>query len=104
MKGKCSGGVSAERFIAALGGIVMLSAAAVILSAAKDISSLFCCHRRRTEYLFDSVDYFFAGCSNASAISSNFRTVFQFLPVEEIFSVRSTVAMDNFGRAMPFGK
>src|SRR5277367_296639 len=58
----------------------------------------------RAKFPDDNADYFFADCSSVSAISSSFRTVFQFLPVNAIFSVRSTVAMGKVGRAMPFGK
>jgi len=36
--------------------------------------------------------------SSFSAISSSFVTVFQFLLVPGIFSTRSTLAMDSFGR------
>lgn len=42
--------------------------------------------------------------SSPSAISSNFLTVFQFLPVQEVFSVLSTSAIDSFGRPIPLGK
>jgi hypothetical protein len=42
--------------------------------------------------------------SSPSAISSNFLTVFQFLPVHDVFSVLSTSVIDSFGRAIPFGK
>ena len=42
--------------------------------------------------------------SSLSAISSNFLTVFQFLPVPGVRSVFSRSATDSFGRAMPLGK
>jgi hypothetical protein len=47
---------------------------------------------------------FHRDASIPSAISISFLTVFQFLPVHDVFSVLSTSAMDSFGRAMPLGK
>ena len=41
--------------------------------------------------------------SRLSAISSSFRTVFQFLPVQGVCSILSTDAHGTFGRAMPLG-
>jgi|SRR5580658_2613234 hypothetical protein len=102
-KAKCNGGVSSERLLAALSRIVMLSAANPACRKQASLCAFLRDHHR-AEFADDNADYFFADCSSASAISSNFRTVFQFLPVNAIFSVRSTVAMGNVGRAMPFGK
>jgi hypothetical protein len=42
--------------------------------------------------------------SSLSAISSSFVTLFQFLPVPEVFSFFSTVTHDSFERPMPSGK
>jgi len=42
--------------------------------------------------------------SSRSAISSNLVTLFQFLPVPDVFSVFSITGYDNFGRTMPLGK
>ena len=41
--------------------------------------------------------------SRLSAISSSFRTVFQFLPVQGVCRILSITAHATFGRAMPLG-